>query len=104
MKDLLDCSKKQKIRRNKLLSEFGICYMEEIEGPKVKDIIIKDPRKIKVVVNFTDREFGIGTHDTAAIKGYIITSRLIRIGKCILIKKSDLNWFQKLLLKIAGLI
>ena len=100
MKDLTEFSEKQSIRFDNYIRRYGICYLEEKEGSKIRDVVIKKPTKI-IAVTDTKMKY---KYDSDAVRESLNIRWDINEGNHILIQKLKLTWFQKLLLKIAGLI
>ena len=100
MKDITEFSEKQQIRIDNYLRIYGICYLERKEGKKIKDVIVKNPEDITLMIH----EKGMRRFNSQEVREALRINLEIKKDEYLIIEKDDLNWFQKLLLKIAGLI
>lgn len=100
MIDNTEISAKQQNRIDGYLNTFGMCYLETIEGEKVKNVIVKEPKRIMVIVDPNKKLYYYGDDIIKALE----TQRKIKEKSICIILTKELKWFQKLLLKTAGLI
>ena len=95
MKDLTEFSKDQQDKMERYLATYGCCFIEAISGKKVKDRVLRSPANITTIIRRGTQSVG---YSSLELKGKF------SLFKDNMLIPRKLTWFQKLMLKIAGLM